>query len=69
MATRQMRVCDRCSKQVDYFNSTDWSVTSITLPEFQGKSDEVKFDLCGQCTSAVKSFIMATPPKKASNDD
>jgi hypothetical protein len=61
MATRNVRVCDRCAKQVDHFNSTDWSVVAITLPEFQGKVNETKFDLCGQCTSAIKMFINTAP--------
>jgi hypothetical protein len=40
MATRQMRVCDRCGKEVDYFNSVGWSECSITLPQYEGKMDE-----------------------------
>lgn len=61
MAKREVRVCDRCGKEVDYFNSVGWSVATITLPKYEGKLDEATFDLCTRCTGDVKAYVVTTP--------
>lgn len=58
MAQKQVRVCDRCGLERVYFSTTDWTQVKIISPKFEGKEQETEYDLCGQCTTALRSFIV-----------
>lgn len=57
MAQKQVRICDRCGAEREYFSTTDWTVVKISEPIIEGKEQAVEHDLCGPCTNALRHFI------------
>lgn len=63
MAQKQVRICDRCGLEREFFSTTEWTEVTIALPILEGKAQETKHDLCDSCTSALRAFVTTTPAR------